>query len=108
MLLLQVGPLRVKEPPCLKGEHQPVGRVTAETQTGEAVVLTLFFLSRLTFPTPSPQPAQYSYILIFFSYQCKHMVGSSKIKGRESLIPFTSQPGSLCGTKPEGSNSSFG
>lgn len=42
MFLLQVAPLRLKEPSCLIVEHQPVGRVTSEAQTHKTIALTPF------------------------------------------------------------------
>lgn len=42
MLLLQVALMRLKEPPCLIAEHQPVVRVTSEAQTHKTIALTPF------------------------------------------------------------------
>lgn len=42
MFWLQVAPFRLKEPPCLITEHQPVGRVTSEAQTHKTIALTPF------------------------------------------------------------------
>lgn len=85
MFLLQVAPLRLKEPPCPIAEHHPVGRVTSEAQTHKTIALTPF--SCLDWPPLLLPLSQHNTAMLWFFFISANTLGPPRLKTVSYLTP---------------------